>query len=96
MTGWGRGYCSEPAHARLGYKIYGGYGGGRGRGWRNRYWSTGIPGWAHRGRSVPIEPELTKQEQMKMLQEDAKYLETELEHVKKEIEKMNKSEQERK
>jgi hypothetical protein len=97
MAGWGRGYCSEPGnHGRPRYRIYRGYGSGGGRGWRNRYWSTGIFDWPYRGRFVQIEPELTRQEQMQMLQEEAKYLESELKQVKKEIENMNKSEQESK
>ena len=92
MTGWGRGYCSESTgYGRPEYRTYGRSGGSRGRGWRNQYWLTGVPAWARWGSPVRFEPELTKQEQMKMLQEEAKNLESELDHVKKELEKLNKS-----
>ena len=59
MTGWGRGYCGEaegPRFARGGYggpgRGFGRGGGGGGRGWRNRYWATGTPGWM-RGTAAP-------------------------------------------
>ncbi|NLI82006.1 MAG: DUF5320 domain-containing protein [Deltaproteobacteria bacterium] len=49
MTGWGRGWC---AGAGTGWgprgRLWGGGGFGRafGRGWRNWYFATGMPGWA--------------------------------------------------
>lgn len=93
LTGWRRGFCSEPiGPGRPRFEIYGGYGGGRGRGWRNRYWSIDMPdrGWWRRRPN--FEPELTKQEEIKMLKEEAESLESELEFVNKEIEKLKKTE----
>jgi hypothetical protein len=97
MTGWRRGYCLEPAdyvHPRSG--IFGGYWGGRGRGWRNRYWATGVPGRAWWGMPTRFEPEMTNQEEMKILQEEAKILERQLEYVKKDIDKLKQSKTEEK
>jgi hypothetical protein len=59
MTGRGMGYCTgnnSPGYTRPGYRGRGrGFGGGlgRGRGWRNRYYATGVPGWARAGYGVP-------------------------------------------
>lgn len=59
MTGRGAGFCAGygvPGY--MGFAGRGGRGGlgfgrgmgrgsmGRGRGWRNRFWATGLPGWA--------------------------------------------------
>ncbi len=53
MTGRAAGYCAGygmPGYANpAGGRAYGGFGrgfGGGGRGRRNRYWATGVPGWA--------------------------------------------------
>ena len=59
MTGRGMGVCAgydRPgfANARPGYGLGMGYRGG-GRGWRNMYYATGMPGWA-RGGFVPPAP----------------------------------------
>jgi hypothetical protein len=51
-TGWGMGYCGANKQPRFASPrgvhspwSNAGYG-GRGRGWRNRFFATGIPGWA--------------------------------------------------
>ena len=56
MTGRGAGYCGGhgmPGYANAvpGYGLGMGRGAawGRGRGWRNRYYATGLPGWARFG-----------------------------------------------
>lgn len=59
-TGRGAGYCrgyGMPGFANpmfgggrgFGRGFGGGFGFGRGRGWRNRYYATGMPGWARAG-----------------------------------------------
>jgi hypothetical protein len=62
-TGRGAGYCagySAPGYANAvpgrGYGMgwgrgmaWGGWGPGRGRGWRHRYYAPGLPGWARFG-----------------------------------------------
>ena len=65
MTGRGAGFCvgtGVPGYMNPGVSPAPGYGlgGGRGhgRGWRNMYYATGMPGWM-RGRgytAAPIEP----------------------------------------
>jgi hypothetical protein len=59
LTGRGAGWCA--GHDRPGFAnpasrlgLQAGYRGG-GRGWRNMYYATGLPGWA-RGQSVPPAP----------------------------------------
>ena len=42
MTGGARGYCAMPASARRGLS---GRGNGGGRGNRNCFYATGLPGW---------------------------------------------------
>jgi len=53
MTGRGAGYCAgydRPGFANPWVGGYGGRGfGGGGRGWRNMYYATGLPGWARAG-----------------------------------------------
>ncbi len=100
MTGRAAGYCagySVPGYANpipgRGYgRGFGGGGGGRGgRGWRHRYYATGVPGWARfGGYAQPYnymqpyqqpEPEVEKQ----MLKEQADALQAELEQIKKRL-----------
>jgi hypothetical protein len=51
-TGRGLGYCSGNnwpgfANQGAGFQSWSGFGrGGAGRGWRHRFFATGIPGWA--------------------------------------------------
>jgi len=52
MTGRGLGYCAgynAPGYMHPGPGLGLGMGWGRGRGWRNRYYATGVPGWARAG-----------------------------------------------
>ncbi len=58
MTGRGLGYCAgypAPGYAADGYGYgrgaggYGGGGRGGGRGFRHRYYATGVPGWGRAG-----------------------------------------------
>jgi hypothetical protein len=49
MTGRGLGSCYGPqpgGWSSAGYGRFGAFGFGRGRGWRHRYYATGLPGWA--------------------------------------------------
>jgi hypothetical protein len=54
-TGRAAGFCADfeiPGYVNPGFSYRFGYGGGRGfrggagRGWRHRYYATGLPGWA--------------------------------------------------
>jgi hypothetical protein len=83
-TGWGRGYCGTSTR-NTGKRFWssGRFGWGRLRGWRNRYWATGIPGrawWHDREASTPP---LTSQEEIALLQDEAKIMEKELKVIRK-------------
>lgn len=103
MTGRGAGYCA--GHAVPGYVNAigggfgrgGGFGGGRrgGRGYRNRYWATGIPGWAQGGPAmVPDVPggyaygAAAAREELEVLKSQAQYFEGALEDIKKRIQEL--------
>jgi len=74
MTGRGLGYCA--GFNRPGYTYpglgRGWFGRGRGRGWRNWYYATGLPGW-QRGDFIP-----TAKEEIQILKEEAEILKKEL------------------
>ena len=53
MTGRGNGFCA--GYAAPGYTNFIPGRGGGGRGWRNRYYETGLTGW-QRGAQGPIPP----------------------------------------
>jgi hypothetical protein len=98
MTGRAAGYCAGynvPGYANpvggrgfgMGYgRGFGfwGRGGGRGGGfgWRNRFFATGVPGWAwfggYGGAYQNVDPETEKQ----ALKNQADFLETELKSIK--------------
>ena len=83
MTGRAAGYCagySVPGYMNPipggGYGM--GMGWGRGRGWRNRYYATGIPGWAGSWgvahlpyAGAPFNPNVTRQEELEALKAQA-------------------------
>jgi hypothetical protein len=55
MTGRGAGYCAgfaAPGFASGGRGGFFGRGRGGGRGWRNMFYATGLPGWARIGLGV--------------------------------------------
>jgi len=80
-TGRGLGYCSgynTPGFANQMPNFRGGYGfGGRGggRGWRNRYYATGVPGW--------VSP--TPEQEVADLKAQADWLRGQLEAIQKRI-----------
>jgi hypothetical protein len=85
MTGRGAGFCAGygvPGYANHGYgagsSVFGGRGG---RGRRNRFFATGVPGWqslagnpSPGGMSFFAQPE-TPQNELNVLKEQAEYLE---------------------
>jgi hypothetical protein len=81
MTGWGRGRCAPTAASRQPFAGRG-FGGGGGRGWRNRFYATGSAGWQ---RTYPAQQELDPKEQGKILKEQAEYLAGELEAVRSKL-----------
>jgi hypothetical protein len=87
LTGRGQGYCETGNIAgRSRFEWLGGFG----RGWKNRFYATGI-----RGRSLfhgirEHEPHLTAEDRLKILNEEAGYYEKELNNIRTEIEQLNK------
>lgn len=72
MTGAGRGYCAMPVGGVAGQPVRGyfyGRGGGRGR--RNCFYATGIPGWMR----------VQKEDEISILKNQADYLKSELEAI---------------
>ena len=114
MTGRAAGYCAgygipgyvNPAPGRGGYWGRGGrgpgfWGKGGGRGWRNRFYATGLPGWARAPYSPPVwggpaayppyGPTYSgpdKEQELQMLKDQADYFTETLEGIKRRIEEL--------
>ena len=65
---------------------------GWGRGWRNRYYATGLPGWVRFGYAAPYPygvtyppQEETPQQEIEMLKGQAEYFEETLDGIRKRI-----------
>lgn len=93
MTGRAAGYCAGyrvPGYANpVGGRRPFGFGRGAGRGFRNRYYATGVPGWrrAPYGWDAPqgyyAQPD--SQEEMQFLRDQADFLKKQLEDVQNRI-----------
>lgn len=84
-TGRGMGYCSGYnwpgySHAGPGFRSWFGFGRGGGRGWRNRFYATGVPGWA------AVSPE----QETADLKAQADYLKAELDAIQKRLDDLSK------
>jgi len=107
MTGRAAGFCagySVPGYMNpAGGRGYGGWGRGGGRGRRNWYYATGLPGWARAGYGlpawgdavnpyayggIPAAPGLSAQQEIDALKGQAEYLEDSLDGIKKRIEEL--------
>ena len=89
MTGRGAGWCAgyeRPGFAAStpGRGLGLGYRGG-GRGWRNMYYATGLPGWARAG-AVPPVP--AAEQELADLKAQATWLAGRLDDIQKRIEDM--------
>jgi hypothetical protein len=82
MTGRAAGYCAgspTPGYAN----PYMGFGGGRG--WRNMFYATGMPGWL-RGRFTAPAP----QEDVEMLKQQANWLKDQLDAINRRLQDLDK------
>jgi hypothetical protein len=110
-TGRGAGYCSgftgpgymNPVLGR-GWFGYGrGWGRGLGRGWRNRYWATGLAGWARAGydyppfagAGYPYGPEFTAKEEIDILKDQSDFFKQQLDDIQNRISTLEKAQAER-
>jgi hypothetical protein len=109
MTGRAAGYCAGypvPGFMNpVGGRGYWGWGRGRGggRGWRNWYYATGLPGWARAGYGwpawggvagpyayggAPFAPTITVEQELAGLKQQADYFQDALDEIKKRIEEL--------
>ncbi|MFC1850943.1 DUF5320 family protein, partial [candidate division CSSED10-310 bacterium] len=81
-----------------------GFGSGGGRGWRNRFYATGVPGWAmqdapgpgpYYGGVVPPPAPLDKQAELNMLSQQAAEMKTVLDDIQKRMDELQSTEQEK-
>ncbi len=105
MTGRAAGFCvgyAAPGYANfVGGCGYWGRGMGRGRGfgvqgggrgWRNQFYATGLPGWARPGFgfSGPVGPTVTPNEELESLKQQAEFLQNSLSQVSERIGQLEK------
>ena len=94
-TGRGAGFCS--GYGIAGYAnaaVRGGFNrcfGGGGRGRRNRFFATGIPGWARAGYQAGFSSEPTAGQDRQALKQQAQYLQNSLNAINKRIEELEKA-----
>lgn len=93
MTGRGAGFCAGyvvPGYANPVGDRGMGMGRGGGRGWRHRFYATGIPGWARAGYGVsgPAVPAPTAEQELDGLKQQAEFLQNSLEEINKRIEEL--------
>lgn len=58
------------------------------RGWHNRYWATGQPGWARAGlypTAWPVPPLLTRAQEIELLRDQAQSLQSTLEDTQRRL-----------
>lgn len=109
MTGRAAGFCAgfgAPGHANplpgRGFGMGRGGSGGRGawgcrgggRGWRNRFYATGLPGWMRAGMSygapsgVPHAAAPTPEQELASLKQQAESLDTALATIRKRVQEL--------
>ncbi len=100
-TGRGAGYCV--GNDAPGFVSEGGFRGraagfgrgfwrrgGGGRGWRNRFFATGVPGWRFYGYPVAAPPADSAESEKQALQSEAEALQAELKIIRQRLEALEK------
>jgi hypothetical protein len=91
MTGRGMGFCaSNPAAGYMNRMGGCGFGRGGGRGWRNRFFATGLPGWARAGGFQATNSTPPTQQELDVLKQQAQYLQDSLGQINSRIEQLEK------
>ena len=105
MTGRAAGYCAGQGVPGFMNPIAGrgfwgrGRGGGGGRGWRNRFYATGLYGWQRAGAGVPVfgapggyagpfGPAVTEQQELDALKGQADFFQNALEEIRKRLDEL--------
>jgi len=105
MTGRAAGFCAgygmpgymNPIPGRgfgMGFGRGRGFGGGGGRGWRNRFYATGLPGWAGAGvpygapYATPYATAPTKEQELEALKGQAEYFENAMGDIRKRLQEL--------
>ena len=105
MTGRAAGFCAgygmpgytNPIPGRgfgMGFGRGRGFWGGGGRGWRNRFYATGLPGWAGAGvpygapYATPYATAPTKEQELEALKGQAEYFENAMGDIRKRLQEL--------
>ena len=102
-TGRGAGYCSgfgspgsmnfSPGGPGTGFGRGGGSGlFGRGRGWRNCFRITGLPGWARGGYGYPYATSVSAREATDFLRTQSEFLKRQIEDIRRRLDTLEKAE----
>lgn len=83
MTGGARGLCNPERITQPHLMTAGGY--GRGRGYRNMYWATGLPGWRRSNlagfRGMPSGASYAPEQELDLLKHQTNTLKAELDVI---------------
>lgn len=88
MTGRNAGFCAGyqvPGFINaIGGRGFSGRGRGGGRGYRNRFYATGLPGWARAGFGffAPVGATVTTEQELAVLKQQAEHFQSALDEVK--------------
>lgn len=102
MTGRAAGFCAgysvpgymNPVGGRGYWRGRGFWGRGGGRGWRNWYYATGLPGWARAGYPAGLPSAPTAEQEHQALKQQAQYLQDSLEAINKRLGELEKEKSE--
>lgn len=98
MTGHGAGYCAGygmPGYANPAGKFKTGFGrgfGGRGRGFCNWFYATGLPGWMRFGWNAPTQYQYSKDDEKSFLKQQVDFLSKTIDDLNKRLTELEKEE----